>query len=453
MTAINSVLALKDTLVVDHAPMGCSGVYMIFGGAYDLNAPGPDGSYREQARLITTKLTETDTIFGAADKLRHVVRSAYDRHHPKEIYIASSCVSAIIGEDVEAMAGELAGEIGIPVTPLSAAGLESGLWATGFDAYCHAVAKTRIKPSPEKGNVILYSGFAPTASEEVKPLFRKLGLDLVCLTGGGSVEEYGRAASAVCSFGQCDVQANYILRFLEQEYGVKYFHTHQPNGGVGFERFMSDLGAYLGKSAMAEEIVVEERAKYENGIDRLREGLRGKRAVIALGSGYAFETARMLGELGMKTVHAVAYHYDPVSGDGSDGSDLSMVADNMELGLDPDTSVNNAQAIETYLVIRKYRPDIVISRAHGASCWAVKCGIPCLDMGLGMNIIGYRGLFLLGSAIEGVLRNTAFFEKLGARYRSPFSGTLEHLGPHRFYGDEEDCAGRSGPGAVCGETS
>jgi nitrogenase molybdenum-iron protein alpha chain len=433
MTAINSVLALPDTLVVDHAPVGCAGVYMLFGGAYDLNVPSADGEYRAQARMISTRLTERDTIFGAEEKLRDTVRAAAERHNPREIYIATSCVSAIIGEDVNTVATELSRELGVPVIMLSAEGLRSRLWATGFDAYYHSVLKARVGPPAKKTDSIIYSGFASVAVEEIRPVFARFGLDVICMTGGGSIEEFARASSAVCSFGQCDVEADYALNYLDQQYGVKYFHVHQPNGGIGFDRFMRELGDFLGKRDVAESVIADERAKYEEKIDGLRPFLKRKRALVALGAGYVFEAVRMLGELGMEAVHAVAYHYDPASGDGSDPRRLPALADIEELGVDVDASVNNAQELETYLVIKKYRPDIVITRAHGAGSWAARVGTPCLDMGLGLNIVGYRGLYLFASALAATLRNTNFFDKLGARYVSPFTEKFETLGPYRFY--------------------
>ena len=230
LTSITSVLGLPDTLVVDHAPIGCCGVEMIFSGGYSLNQPGPGGEFRDNVRMFTTKFTESDTVFGAAEKLKETVRGAYHRHHPKEIYIATSCTSAIIGEDVGAVADEMTEELGIKVTVLGAAGMRSKLWSTGFDAFFHSTGKARFKDNGNKENTIIYAGFASIAQETVAPIFKKLGLDMLFLTAGSTIEDYERASSALVSFGQCDVDASYILSYLEQQYGVKYFHIHQPNG-------------------------------------------------------------------------------------------------------------------------------------------------------------------------------------------------------------------------------
>ncbi len=458
LTAITSVLGIPDTLVVDHAPIGCCGVEMIFSGGYSLNQPGPNGEFRDNVRMFTTKFTESDTVFGAEQKLKDTVRGAFERHHPKEIYIATSCTSAIIGEDVGAAADELTKELGIPVTVLGAAGMRSKLWSCGFEAHFHSVGKTRFKPSTKKEDIIIYAGFASIASETLAPVMEKIGLKLLFLTAGSTIEDYEKASSAKVSFGQCDVDASYILTYLEQTYGVKYLHLHQPNGGIGFERFMRDLGRYLGREEAAEAVIRDEREKYAEKIDELRPLLKGKTALVALGSGYVFEMARMLKELGMEAIHVVSYHYDPLIDATADRNARTMVADVKELNLDMSVTVNNAQQMETYLAVKKYKPDIVITRAHGAGCWAAKAGVPCLDPGLGINIIGYRGLYLFADAIASSLRNTAVFDAMKKRYQSPFTDEFESLPPGRFYKKAQDgepekgkrCCGRGdGSGRGC----
>ncbi len=433
LTSITSVLGLPDTLVVDHAPIGCCGVEMIFSGGYSLNEPYETGKYRDNVRMFTTKLDETDTVFGGEEKLKNVIRGAYERHHPKEIYIASSCTSAIIGEDIGAVADQMSKELGIKVCALGSAGMRSKLWSGGFDAFFHSTAKCRIKPVDKKTDTIVYAGFASIAKETIAPVFKKLGLDMVFLTAGSSIEDYERAAGAKVSFGQCDVDASYILSYLEQEFSVKYFHLHQPNGVIGFERFITDIAAYLKKEDIAKEIIEEEKNKYLSKIEKVKPYLQGKRAVVALGSGYAFELARMLEELGMKVARIISYHYDPMTDASKDKEKRSVVADIKELGFDAPLSVNNAQQMENYLIIKRCKPDIVITRAHGAGCWSAYTGVPTLDPGLGINMIGYRGLYLFAEAIKSTLRNTAVFDSLKRRYVSPFSEEFENMKPHSFY--------------------
>lgn len=430
--AIDQLAGLDGTVVIDHAPIGCSGAQIGYTVMKNRMGVLPGGKTVEHAKVFSTDIKESDTIFGALDKLRNTIRAAYERHHPREIYVVSSCTSGIIGEDVYSVVQEMQEELNIPVGYATGEGMRSKVWASGFDAYCHAVAKVRLKPSEKKSNVINYVGFAPRGREHIDPLFARLGIQVNYLTGSSTIEDFAKATEAVASWGQCGAQSSYLCGALEKEYGVKYFQSHLPYGGIGFERFFRDIARFVHKEDIAEEILKEEREKYREDIEKIREELKGKRAVIALGASFAYEYTRILGELGVEVLHAVAYHYDPKLDNNSDEK-VAAATDVEELGLDVPTSVNDAQQMETNLVIEKYKPDFIISRAHEASPWAVRKGIPSLEVKIGLNVMGYRALVEIGYYIAKELRNTNFVRKISERYESPFTKKYDTLEPFTFY--------------------
>ena len=77
------------------------------------------GDYESNLGLYTqfvgTDLSESDTVFGATNKLREIVRRTYELYKPDGIVITTSCVTGIIGEDVESIADELSSELPVPV--------------------------------------------------------------------------------------------------------------------------------------------------------------------------------------------------------------------------------------------------------------------------------------------------------------------------------------------------
>ncbi|MDR0875970.1 MAG: oxidoreductase [Clostridiales Family XIII bacterium] len=434
---INQLSGLTGALVVDHGPIGCSGGQIFFTLNRNRLNPPPGVPPLEHSKIISTNLDESDTIFGAVEKLRQTVLAAYERHHPKEIFIVSSCVSAIIGDDIFSVAQELNEELDIPVIAAAGEGLRSKIWATGFDSYSHAVSKARFSPpTGERNPIINYSGFGPVGRQYVEPFFTRLGLQLNLLVGGSTQEDFHRATTAIASWGQCSSQSNYILSVLEQEYGVRYLQSHLPYGGIGFERFMRDLGKLIGKEDIVEEIIAEEKEKYKDQIDAIKARLKGKRAFIALGSGFAYEYSRLLWELGVEVQHAIGYHFDPVLDQNNLESEIAAATDVKELKLDFDTSINDGQEMETYLLVKEYNPDFLVSRGHEASAWSMLQGIPSLDTEIGFVIMGYRGLVEFGTTIVEVLDSKNFVEKLGARYVSPFTEAYEGLSPFSFYDEE-----------------
>ena len=124
---------IRDAVVINHAPIGCSGEFADFNFTYRIeqtkrNLPAALGRY------YSTNILEKDTVFGAAKKLEETIRLAYEREHPNAIFVTTSCASGIIGEDIEAVVEAASKELGIPVVTCNCEGFRSKIWTTGFDA-------------------------------------------------------------------------------------------------------------------------------------------------------------------------------------------------------------------------------------------------------------------------------------------------------------------------------
>lgn len=425
--AMNQLAGIDGAIVVDHSPAGCSGSMIGFSvnrNRVNFNATGK----KQHLIIVSSNLTETDTIFGALNKLKKTILAAYNRHHPKVIYVVTSCTASIIGEDVSIAIKEMQEQLDIPIGYAAGEGIRSKIWASGFDAYCHAVANTLLEPPKEKKQTINYIAFTKLGKESMDPFIRKLGLEVVYLTNSSSVEDYQRASQSVASFGQCGAQSSYLAGALEQKFGIKYFQSHLPFGGIGFERFYLDIAEFVGKREIAEQVIAEERARYKEELEYLRSKLTGKTAFVALGASYAYEYTRILRELGVRVLHTVAYHYDPRLDNQSDDL-VAAATDAEELDDDVETTVNDAQQFETYLLVKKYRPDVIISRAHGASAWGVKTGIPAVEARISLQIFGYEGLVSFGRTLVYELSNTNFVKKISRRYQSPFTDEFEAKDP------------------------
>lgn len=96
--AVNQLAAIKDVVVVDHAPAGCSSGMINFSinrNRVNFNKSGE----KKHLVVVSSNMKESDTIFGGIKKLKNAIREAYRRHKPKAIYVSTSCTSSI--EDYE----------------------------------------------------------------------------------------------------------------------------------------------------------------------------------------------------------------------------------------------------------------------------------------------------------------------------------------------------------------
>ncbi|HJJ82347.1 MAG TPA: Ni-sirohydrochlorin a,c-diamide reductive cyclase catalytic subunit, partial [Methanocorpusculum sp.] len=88
---VASLYTLRDLqvdLAILHGPSGCS-----FKHARLLEEDG--------IRVLTTSLGDEEFIFGGQDALEDVLRYAEETFHPNRIAVVGTCVSMIIGEDLE----------------------------------------------------------------------------------------------------------------------------------------------------------------------------------------------------------------------------------------------------------------------------------------------------------------------------------------------------------------
>lgn len=58
----------------------------------------------ESIKSLSSNLQEKDTVYGGGVKLKKAIKEAYKRVNPKAIFIMTSCVSGIIGDDIESIA-------------------------------------------------------------------------------------------------------------------------------------------------------------------------------------------------------------------------------------------------------------------------------------------------------------------------------------------------------------
>ena len=133
----------------------------------------------------------------------------------------------------------------------------------------------------------------------------------------------------------------------------------------------------------------------------------------------------------MEVIHTVAYHYDPHL-DNESPDKVAAATDVYELDEDVATSVNDGQNMETMITLKHNKPDIVISRAHKASAWAVRNGITALEVKIGLPMVGYRGLVEFGELVIKTLANTNFERKFGARFKVPFTEAYLNSEPFSF---------------------
>ena len=135
INSMAALMSLEDAVFVSHSPQGCLGCTIMAVDMYRVGQAHRGIKNIKNPRIIVTNLDQKSVVFGGEQKLKQSVAKAYDRYKPKLIFVYASCASGIIGDDIDAIAGELQDEYpDTIIVPIHCEGFKSKICASGFDA-------------------------------------------------------------------------------------------------------------------------------------------------------------------------------------------------------------------------------------------------------------------------------------------------------------------------------
>ena len=414
--ALGQLSAIRDVAIIHHGPSGCS---VASAGAYYLDkVMAKKRGVTNDTVYVGTDMNENDTIFGSTDELRKIILEVNKRYKPEAIFVTSSCATGIIGEDIDSVVDDVKDEIDVPVIAVHCEGFKSRIWATGFDIADHAVLSSIVKPPKQKRNTINFKNFYESARPEIIDIFKNFDLEPIFLYCNSTVEELSHISESLATTCICGTLGNYLGNGLEETYGVPYIRSINPLGIAGFETWLREIGKVTKRSEAVEKYIEEQRAIYIPQIEEIKKELKGLKAVIGMGPGYTFEVSRVLDELGIEVVWALAWHYDKKYEDGDVPPSMKYLLEN---DVDFDAIVADQQNYEVMNILNKYQPDIYLSRHPGSTVWAIKNGTSAVYVADEYMIFGYKHTLEFAQSILDSIHNRSFEKNLARRVKLPYT--------------------------------
>ncbi|MEM5768740.1 MAG: nitrogenase component 1, partial [Bacillota bacterium] len=277
---------VTDAIHLVHGPIGCASY------TWDIRGSLTSGSdlYRFS---FSTDLQEMDVIFGGEKKLARAIDGLVEKYQPKLIFVYSTCIVGVIGDDLEAVCKAAARRHGIAVIPVQSSGF-IGNKSAGYRAACDALLKL-IKPAENeqisKNNTINYLGDFNLAGEVwiIKDYLQRMGLALiVAFTGDSNYETLKTATKASLNIVQCAGSMIYLANQMKEIYDIPYHNV----SFLGLEDTSDSLRriarTYNDLEIMrrTEELIKAETAAVAPLLARYRKKLRGKKAAIYVGGGF-----------------------------------------------------------------------------------------------------------------------------------------------------------------------
>lgn len=414
--ALGQLSAIRDVAIIHHGPAGCS---VASAGAYYLDkVMAKKRGVTNNTVYVGTDMNEKDTIFGSSDALRKIILEVNKRYSPKAIFVTSSCATGIIGEDIDSVVDDVRDEIDVPIVAVHCEEFKSRIWATGFDISDHAVLSSIVQPPKQKRNTINFKNFYESARPEIIEIFKNFDLEPIFLYCNSTVEELSHISESLATTCICGTLGNYLGNGLEEKYGVPYIRTINPLGIAGFETWLREIGRVTERSDAVEKYIAEQRAIYIPQIEKIKNELKGLKAVLGMGPGYTFEVSRVLNELGIEVVWALAWHYDKKYENGDVPPSMEYLLEN---GVDFEASVADQQNYEVMNILNKYQPDLYLSRHPGSTVWAIKNGTPAVYVADEYMIFGYKHTLEFAQSVLDSIHNRSFEKNLARRVKLPYT--------------------------------
>ncbi|WP_041796109.1 nitrogenase component 1 [Pararhodospirillum photometricum] len=409
---------VRGAVLVQHSPLGCGAGQVIYNSIFR-NGLAIRGLPVENLHLITTNLQERDMVYGGVEKLERTIRDAFERHAPKAIFIATSCATAIIGDDIESVASALEDEFKIPVIPLHCEGFKSKHWSTGFDATQHGIVRQIVRKNPTRKQEDLVNVINLWGSDIFSPMLAELGLRVNYVVDLATVEDLAQMSEAAATVGFCYTLSTYMAAALEQEFGVPEVKAPMPYGFAGTDAWLREIARVTGREDKAEAYIAREHARVKPELERLREKLKGVKGFVSTGSAYAHGLIQVLRELGVEVDGSLVFHHDPVYDSQDPRQDsLAHLIDNY--GDVTHFSVGNRQQYQFYGLLKRVDPDFIIIRHNGLAPLASRLGIPAIPLGDEHIAVGYQGMINLGESILDVLAHRKFHHDIARHVRLPY---------------------------------
>ncbi|MFN7413910.1 MAG: nitrogenase iron-molybdenum cofactor biosynthesis protein NifE [Dolichospermum sp.] len=300
--AMIALVPITDAAHLVHGPIACAG-----------NSWGSRGSLSSGPMLyktgFTTDVGENDVIFGGEKKLYKAILEIKERYQPAAVFVYATCVTALIGDDIDAVCKVAAEKIGTPVIPVIAPGfigsknLGNRFGGESLLEYVVGTAEPEYT-TPYDINLI---GEYNIAGEMwgVLPLFEKLGIRVLSkITGDARYEEVRYAHRAKLNVMICSRALLNMARKMQERYGIPYIEE-SFYGIKDINRCLRTVAAKLGDADLqerTEKLIAEETAALDIALAPYREKLKGKRIVLYTGGVKSWSIISAAKDLGIEVV-------------------------------------------------------------------------------------------------------------------------------------------------------
>lgn len=299
-----ALFPFADAAHLVHGPITC------LGASWETRATPTSWPGRDLTQVgLTTDTCLNDVVFGGEEKLADAIDATITRYHPQALFVYSTCVTALIGDDIDKACREAAERHGIPCVPVHAPGFVGsknlGSRLGGEAVLTHLIGT--LEPEiTTPFDINLIGEYNVTGDMwQYAQLLEELGIRVLStLSGDGRIAAIRTAHRAKLNVIVCAKSLVSITRKMEEKYAIpwislSFYGKRDTSAGL------LAIAEALGNEELIErtrKLVAREEAALEQKLAPYRTLFAGKKAVLNTGGNKTWSIAAALQDLGIEVV-------------------------------------------------------------------------------------------------------------------------------------------------------
>jgi nitrogenase molybdenum-cofactor synthesis protein NifE len=396
---------ITDVAHLVHGPLACEG------NGWDNRHSASSGPqiYRSG---FTTDLSEVDIAMGHSEKrLYKSIKEIVEKFAPPAIFVYTTCVTALIGDDVDAVCKIASERFQTPCIPVNAPGFigskNLGNKLAGETLLDHVIGTREPEITTELDINILGEYNLSGELWQVKPLFEELGIRVhASITGDARYHDVASCHRVRVNMMVCSTALINLARKMEERYGIPYFEgsfygiEDTSNALRKVAELLVMQGADPSLLRRTEALILREEIRACERIQALRPRLAGKRVLLYTGGVKTWSVVSALQEVGMEIISTSVRK--------ATAEDKERIVDLMK------TDAHMVDAIpprEMYAQLKAAKADILLSGGR-TQFIALKAKTPWLDINQERHhaYAGYDGMVTLVEQLDQEINNPVWRE-------------------------------------------
>jgi nitrogenase molybdenum-cofactor synthesis protein NifE len=293
-----------DAVHLVHAPATCQGA------SWETRATKTSWEGEDNTPLgYYTDVTTNDVIFGGDQKLEDSITYIVENKNPKAIFVYETCVTAMIGDNMDNVAKRMQEKFNIPIVVVHAPGFVGsknlGSRLAG-EAVLNQLIGTREPEEIHPYGINLIGEYNVTGDMwQYTPILEKIGIKVIStLAGDGRIEAIQTAHTAKLNVIVCAKSLVTLVRKMEERYQIPHISISFYGRRDTTNAIMSIVNAFGDKKliARAKEVIAEEEVALEKRLEPYKKVLAGKKAILNTGGNKSWSIASALQDIGIEVV-------------------------------------------------------------------------------------------------------------------------------------------------------